>query len=307
MTVRSASGGLSALTPAEPQALATPSVKVPAVLARAPFTYRRAFVLSLLLHGLVLSALSLLGIGPRVALGNPWGSPGVDASAFTLVMAPASSGGGSFGETVIDPVERESPPVLPDTADTELAELELAELLSTLRELPLEPEAAPPPAAELGFLVAERRSESKPAGGAVTPSGDQAPAPLAAPDHPGTPQASQGSGGTGEQGDGQPSPLGLPDGTSGGYIPPSFADLTPPDYPHSARRLGHEGSALIRIHVSASGRVLDVELVESSGHELLDQTALSAARAWRFHPATQDGVPMAASLLHRVTFRLEER
>ena len=52
--------------------------------------------------------------------------------------------------------------------------------------------------------------------------------------------------------------------------------------------------------------MLDVELVESTGHARLDRAALTAVRTWSFHPATRDGVRVADSLLHRMTFRIEE-
>jgi protein TonB len=77
-------------------------------------------------------------------------------------------------------------------------------------------------------------------------------------------------------------------------------------YPQAAWRLGHEGRVLLRIEISAGGEVLDVEVLESSGHALLDQAAQAAVRAWDYRPATERGVPVRGSLLHRITFRLED-
>ncbi len=78
-----------------------------------------------------------------------------------------------------------------------------------------------------------------------------------------------------------------------------------PDYPRVSLRLGHEGIVLVRIHVSPSGAVVRVELVESSGHERLDLAALETVRGWSLRPATESGIAIAGSLLHRIVFRIE--
>jgi protein TonB len=62
---------------------------------------------------------------------------------------------------------------------------------------------------------------------------------------------------------------------------------------------------LLRIQVGVDGRVLDVEVVRSSGFERLDRAALVAVRSWRFRPGTEDGAQVIASVLHRVVFRIE--
>ena len=78
-----------------------------------------------------------------------------------------------------------------------------------------------------------------------------------------------------------------------------------PDYPLIARRLKLEGSVLLRFHISARGRLLRCDVVESSGYERLDEAALEAVQGWAFLPATSSGVPIEGSLLHRVTFGLD--
>ncbi len=44
----------------------------------------------------------------------------------------------------------------------------------------------------------------------------------------------------------------------------------------------------------------------SSGHEDLDRAAVDAARRWRFRPATQAGIAVAATLTTAVHFRLTD-
>jgi protein TonB len=66
-----------------------------------------------------------------------------------------------------------------------------------------------------------------------------------------------------------------------------------PDYPSLSRRLGEQGSAVIQILVDVDGRVIDAKLLQSSGHDRLDQAALAGVRhSYRFLPGTVDGKPV---------------
>jgi protein TonB len=93
----------------------------------------------------------------------------------------------------------------------------------------------------------------------------------------------------------------VPPGTDGGHR------NAPPDYPAESRRRGEEGVVRLRLHVSAEGRVEQADVLASSGHPTLDRAALAAARRWRFRPANQAGVPVAATLATAVHFRLTDR
>lgn len=79
-----------------------------------------------------------------------------------------------------------------------------------------------------------------------------------------------------------------------------------PPYPLAARRLGVEGRVVLRVHVLADGRCAEVRIVRSSGHALLDESALSTVRRWRFVPATRAGTPVAASVDVPISFRLDQ-
>ena len=52
-------------------------------------------------------------------------------------------------------------------------------------------------------------------------------------------------------------------------------------YPEVARRMGWEGVTLIQVVIDEQKRVLAL-LKESSGHRVLDQTALNAVSSWNF-------------------------
>ncbi|HLQ39233.1 MAG TPA: energy transducer TonB, partial [Planctomycetota bacterium] len=62
------------------------------------------------------------------------------------------------------------------------------------------------------------------------------------------------------------------------------------------------GKVEIELSLTAEGRVSAARVLQSSGHELLDQTTLAALRQWRFRPATRDGVPVASLFRQVVTW-----
>ncbi|MCD9028141.1 TonB family protein [Luteimonas sp. BDR2-5] len=64
----------------------------------------------------------------------------------------------------------------------------------------------------------------------------------------------------------------------------------PPRYPPAAVREGIEGTVLLDIEVAGNGEIERIVVAESSGHPLLDDAAVRAARRWRVHPgaATSD-------------------
>jgi protein TonB len=80
----------------------------------------------------------------------------------------------------------------------------------------------------------------------------------------------------------------------------------PPRYPAPARRRGLEGSVLLRVHVEADGTADKVEVLESSGHALLDRAARRAVSRWRFTPAKLAGMPVSGTVDVPVAFRLKD-
>jgi protein TonB len=78
-----------------------------------------------------------------------------------------------------------------------------------------------------------------------------------------------------------------------------------PVYPAAARREGQEGTVHLRLEIKPDGRVGKVDVVTSSGFQLLDDAAVAAARKWRYEPAREDGRPVAEWRRVAVVFRLE--
>jgi TonB family protein len=62
------------------------------------------------------------------------------------------------------------------------------------------------------------------------------------------------------------------------------------DYPESAIWDGAEGTAQVAFRIGADGKVKDVTLVKSTGHEDLDAATLGCVGRWAYKPFTQDGV-----------------
>ncbi len=79
----------------------------------------------------------------------------------------------------------------------------------------------------------------------------------------------------------------------------------PPEYPALARRRGWEGDVVLLVEVLADGSAGEVVVAESSGHAMLDEAALDAARAWRYEPARRDGRAIPSTYRQPFVFRLD--
>jgi protein TonB len=66
---------------------------------------------------------------------------------------------------------------------------------------------------------------------------------------------------------------------------PSYAENPKPTYPQEAREKGHQGEVVLRVEVLVNGQVGQIEIKKSSGYELLDHSALTTVKQWRFIPA----------------------
>ena len=77
------------------------------------------------------------------------------------------------------------------------------------------------------------------------------------------------------------------------------------EYPRLARREEWEGTVILRAQVLPNGKVGTVTVQKSSGHSVLDDAAVSAAKTWSFVPATQGGNPVAGAVTFPVQFKLQ--
>jgi periplasmic protein TonB len=61
-------------------------------------------------------------------------------------------------------------------------------------------------------------------------------------------------------------------------------------YPAVAQRLEQTGTTTVAVHIGADGSVQSVNIVNSSGHDSLDEASVRCiSSTWRYRPATQNG------------------
>lgn len=73
---------------------------------------------------------------------------------------------------------------------------------------------------------------------------------------------------------------------------PSFARSFQPDYPVGLLQREIEGSVTVRVLIGTDGRVRQVQILRTTDPDFAKATEKQAIRAWRFKPATRDGVPV---------------
>lgn len=79
-------------------------------------------------------------------------------------------------------------------------------------------------------------------------------------------------------------------------LPSSDADYLnnpPPTYPRMSRRMGEQGTVVVRVLINVEGRAERAELRASSGYSRLDEAALETVKRWRYVPGNRAGMPEA--------------
>lgn len=81
----------------------------------------------------------------------------------------------------------------------------------------------------------------------------------------------------------------------------------PPPYPSIARRRAQQGTVTLRVLIGAEGEVKQVEVVQSSGVDSLDDSACETVRTrWRFVPARRDGIAVESWVVVPIRFTLTD-
>jgi len=91
----------------------------------------------------------------------------------------------------------------------------------------------------------------------------------------------------------------------GSTVPPTFLRRREPAYPLLAKKNGWEGTVELAVTVMTNGRPGEIVILKSSSFDVLDRSALNAAREWRFTPASQGGVPLQLKIRVPVAFILQ--
>jgi TonB family protein len=89
------------------------------------------------------------------------------------------------------------------------------------------------------------------------------------------------------------------------FIQPSYGENPKPPYPPEARRKGYHGEVLLKVEVLSNGRVGEIEVKKSSGHDVLDRSALNTVRKWKFVPARKGETPISLWVNIPIRFQLQ--
>lgn len=101
--------------------------------------------------------------------------------------------------------------------------------------------------------------------------------------------------------------------STGGFVPGALNDgplvaivRVRPVYPIRAQEQGIEGHVLVQFDVTAEGTVTNITVIESS-HRVFENSAIDAAKRFRFKPRVVDGVPQPTTGLQNLfTFEMEQ-
>lgn len=87
---------------------------------------------------------------------------------------------------------------------------------------------------------------------------------------------------------------------------PDYDRNPKPNYPLIARRRGYEGQVVVDVFVLRDGKVGDLRLSHTSGHEVLDESAIKAIKDWIFIPQKNNGEPVSSWVKIPIKFKLTD-
>jgi len=90
---------------------------------------------------------------------------------------------------------------------------------------------------------------------------------------------------------------------SGGVLQGSAIKKIQPPYPPIAKAARAAGAVQVQVTISEEGRVIEAAVI--SGHPLLRDAALQAARQWMFRPTELSGVPVKVQGILTFNFTLQ--
>jgi periplasmic protein TonB len=85
----------------------------------------------------------------------------------------------------------------------------------------------------------------------------------------------------------------------------SESALKPP-YPLDMRRAEQEATLRLKLTIDARGRVIAVDPVGAANPSFLEAARRHILKAWRYRPATEDGVAIRSTTVISLSFRLED-
>ena len=186
-------------------------------------------------------------------------------------------------------VRQLSAPTLPGASDQLILASVVAELPAPTTQPALTLQATPPgPAAPRAQPSSQRPAElpESPTAPHELAPGTSTALPSPAPPSPAAAAAPAATG----------SARPTPPAAAAVVLPSSDADYLhnpPPAYPRMSRRMGEQGTVLVRVFISVDGRAEKAEIRTSSGYPRLDEAALETVQRWRYVPGQRAGQPEA--------------
>ncbi len=87
-------------------------------------------------------------------------------------------------------------------------------------------------------------------------------------------------------------------------IKPQPISMPAPEYPPLAAKAGIEGKTVVKMLVDTDGSVIAVEILKSSGNQMLDESAVNAAKKAKFTPAKQRDKFVRVWVVRQIEFKL---
>ncbi|OED45027.1 hypothetical protein ACH42_06040 [Endozoicomonas sp. (ex Bugula neritina AB1)] len=85
---------------------------------------------------------------------------------------------------------------------------------------------------------------------------------------------------------------------------PEIVNWVEPRYPRIAQRRNQQGVVMLEVRVDINGKAMSIDILESSGFDALDKSAISAVRHWKFKAQKRNDT-YVESLVHvPVAFQL---
>ncbi len=100
----------------------------------------------------------------------------------------------------------------------------------------------------------------------------------------------------------KPAQENLPVTAAKGYA--GYLSNPAPEYPEVALDRGWEGVVMLRVKVSPTGSPLEINLKNSSGKKVLDETAVKTVKRWKFSPALRGNTPVEGWVDVPIHFKL---
>ncbi|HHE37051.1 MAG TPA: energy transducer TonB [Candidatus Cloacimonetes bacterium] len=87
--------------------------------------------------------------------------------------------------------------------------------------------------------------------------------------------------------------------------PPVIERQFPPEYPEEAKAKGWEGKVLLNVEILDNGQIGMIEIIESSGYPILDESAVKAAKTWKLSPAKNGNETVGVWVEFPIEFKID--